>query len=73
MLLLGLLICTAASAAPDLYLRGDVSGWNAQPAYKFTQDGDIYTLKLAKLSGAFKIADASWGSDNYGGDGGNID
>lgn len=69
MLLMALLVCVAANAAPDLYLRGAISGssWPALEKYKFTQDGDIYTLNVDKLSGQFKIADKNWGADNYGG------
>ena len=61
-----------AQAYDDVYLRGDISGngWPAVPAYQFsTNDGVTYTLELEKLSGQFKIADASWGSINYGGAG----
>lgn len=43
-----------------LYLRGEVSGWNATETYKFTQEGDTYTLHVASLSGPFKIANSDY-------------
>lgn len=66
--LVAVLCSVAVSSAADLYLRGDVNGWGATAAYKFqTTDNDTYTLDVAELSGSFKIADASWGTHNYGG------
>jgi len=68
-LMLALLVgAVTAMAAPDLYLRGAISGndWPALEKYKFTQDGDVYTLSLDKLNGEFKIADKTWDIANYG-------
>lgn len=53
----------------DIYLRGnDYSNWDITAENKFTDLGNnIYELKLARLSGQFKLADADWDSVNYGG------
>ena len=50
----------------DIYLRGDLNGWNTDNKLKKNADG-IYELHLANLEKSFKIADASWGEINYGG------
>lgn len=53
----------------DIYLRGDMNGWNAVDEWKFnTTDGVIYTLANVNIeaSQGFKVADASWGSINFG-------
>ena len=57
----------------DIYLRGEISGWEATEAYKFAYTGvssfgeQMYELILSEgLTGEFKIADASWGEINYG-------
>ncbi len=62
------MLLTSSLFAADLYLRGAVTSWAAQDAFKFTTtDGKIYTLeKEFDLYGEFKFADASWGADNYG-------
>ena len=59
----------------DVYLRGDVSGWEATDAYKFeyvernASGEQVYRLLLPNgLTGSFKVADASWGTVNYGAD-----
>lgn len=59
----------------DVYIRGDMNGWGAADDWKFTSvDGVNYTFEckgdtkiLANQN--FKIADASWGAVNYGGNG----
>ena len=66
------LSCFAAGASVgniDIFLRGDVSSWQAQDAYRFTRvaNEDIYMLKLDRLSGQFKIADKDWSKINLGG------
>ncbi len=63
-----------APAATDVYLRGGFTGidWPAVDAYKFTDCGAEgsarkYTLYVKDaISGAFKVADGSWGSVNFG-------
>ena len=45
---------------PDLYLRGEMNEWEAQDAYKFTRNENIYKLEVATLSGAWKIGSADW-------------
>ena len=58
---------------PAIYLRGGINGWAADDSYKLTStDGDYYVATYpagseVEISGAFKIADASWGTHNYGG------
>ncbi len=62
LLLLAAVLCSAMQlSAQDLYLRGmTVPGWFDQTqygdTYKFTQNGDVYTLNVAEINGAFKIA-----------------
>lgn len=54
---------------PDIYLRGDNFGtnWSADEANKFTREDNVYTLKVAKLSGKFKIAGSEWATGpNFG-------
>lgn len=62
-------------AAPEVYVRGVMNGWNPSPDWKFTnvswdataQTG-VFTIDCSIPAGqAFKIADGSWGSVNYGG------
>lgn len=60
----------AYAQAPDLYLRGSMTGWepsDCTDANKFTTtDGENYTLSLDKLEGEFKIATNSWSAYNLG-------
>jgi len=63
-----------APESAEVYVRGDNSSWNADEAWKFTDCGTkdaarIYTLFLTDgkvLNGQFKIADADWGTVNFG-------
>lgn len=69
---------TKPVAAPDVYVRGDMNNWlngGLSDTWKFTnvswdataQTG-VFTLDCSIPAGqAFKIADATWGSINYGG------
>lgn len=53
----------------DIYVRGGMNGWGAEDAWKLTTtDGVIYTLAGVSIASdvQFKIADASWGTINYG-------
>lgn len=53
----------------NLYLRGNVTNWKVNDAYKFTETetAGIYTLENVKLQGYFKIADSLWKNYNIGG------
>lgn len=71
--LLSLVACAAAitsASAADLYIRGGNFGWNAadcKEANKFTDNGDgTYTITLETLNSGFKIADSTWGANNWG-------
>ncbi len=57
--------------ASGIYLRGEVNGWGATSEWEFSDEGDgMYSLYDKTLSGAFKVADASWSSAcNYGSNG----
>lgn len=56
-----------------IYLRGEVNSWGAPDDWEFSNEGDgNYVLYNKSLSGAFKIADSSWASVNYGSNGNNI-
>lgn len=53
----------ANAANPELYIRGAQFGWDANnctAANKFTENNGVYTLKLDKLNGSFKISDKKW-------------
>lgn len=42
---------------PDLYLAGELNDWhNTEAEYRFSRNGDIYTLAVPELSGNFRIA-----------------
>lgn len=57
-----------------IYLRGDVNTWSPVEEWEFSDLGNgEYILYDKTLSGAFKVADASWSSAcNYGSNGTNI-
>ncbi len=46
----------------NLYLVGELTGWEGpDEAYKFAQDGNVYTLSLDNgLTGTWKIYDGTW-------------
>ena len=52
-----------------VYLMGEMGGWQPRDEYRFARiDGQpVYTLKVASLDGAFKIADPTWTEVNFGG------
>lgn len=54
-----------------IFLRGEVNGWGAVTDWEFSNEGDgSYVLYDKELSGAFKVADATWSSAcNYGSNG----
>ena len=54
-----------------IFLRGEVNGWGAITDWEFSNEGSgTYVLYEKELSGAFKVADASWSSAcNYGSNG----
>ncbi|MCM1336693.1 MAG: CotH kinase family protein [Candidatus Amulumruptor caecigallinarius] len=66
-------ICSVTAYAaelPDIYLRGGdlVGGWNSvSEQYKFTKEGDTYSLHLDNLNGLFKIASEDWRTVDFGG------
>ena len=51
-----------------IFLRGEVTGWSAITDWEFSDEGEgNYVLYDKELSGAFKVADASWSTAcNYG-------
>lgn len=57
--------------ASGIFLRGEVNGWAAITDWEFSNEGNgTYVLYDKELSGAFKVADANWGSTcNYGSSG----
>lgn len=60
---------------PTLYLRGDVIKWDADNDTKMSESSGTYTKTVNSLSAktySIKVADSSWGSDNYGLDNGTI-
>lgn len=57
--------------ASGIYLRGEVTSWNAIDEWQFSDEGNgVYVLYDKTLTGNFKVADASWSSAcNYGSNG----
>ena len=60
--------------ASGIYLRGEVNSWGSPADWEFSDEGDgVYALYDKTLSGAFKVADASWSSAcNYGSNGSQV-
>ena len=47
----------------EMYLRGDMTdSWSCRDAYRFSRQGDTYTLHLDRLDGEFKISGTDWNS-----------
>ncbi|MBR3648414.1 MAG: DUF4886 domain-containing protein [Paludibacteraceae bacterium] len=61
-------LATTLIMAQDLYVRGAHNSWAANAADKMTETSPgIYTISNYIITGAFKIADASWSSTaNWG-------
>lgn len=46
---------------PTMYIRGTQTGdWSVNDDYRFSREGDTYTLHLDALDGHFKISNADW-------------
>lgn len=62
---------TDGEGYPLMYLRGAKIGpegqWAAVDDYKFSREGDTYTLHVDRLEGEFKISNDDW-TDNFGAD-----
>jgi hypothetical protein len=59
--------------APDIYLRGPISNWEAKDEYKMTlaaeksaNDEYVYSITLNNMKGCFKIGGADWSVVDYG-------
>lgn len=57
---------------PIVYLRGDfANNWSVSDSYKFTRNGNTYTLVIGKNNpvkeSKFKIADEDWSDIDFGG------
>jgi len=65
-----LLTASQASAGSGIYLRGSMNNWGTSSDWEFqaTDDSNVFTLTGVSLSNGvlLKVADASWGSINYG-------
>lgn len=52
---------TDGDGYPTMYVRGDQTGdWSVNEDYRFSREGDTYTLHLDALDGHFKISNADW-------------
>lgn len=51
-----------ADGYPEFYVRGNLGGsnWAAEERFKFTRQGDVYSISLDALDGEFKISDDDW-------------
>ena len=57
---------TDGDGYPTMYVRGDQTGdWSVNDDYRFSREGDTYTLHLDVLDGHFKISNADW-TYNFG-------
>jgi len=58
-----------ADGYPVFYLRGDkiAPGWKVDESYRFTREGNVYTLSVAELTGDFKVSNDDW-TINFGGE-----
>ncbi|MDE6008475.1 MAG: CotH kinase family protein, partial [Muribaculaceae bacterium] len=54
------------TSMPEVFLRGDVNGWNASSEYKMTYENETYTIHVNELNGKFKFASADWNTINFG-------
>ena len=60
-------------AGSGIFIRGGMTNWDPLPEWEFKDEGNgVYTLKDKEINGKFKVADASWGSLNYGVSGGTL-
>lgn len=54
----------------DMYVRGDMNGWGTDAAWQFetTDQENVFVLNNVTISAGvmFKIADATWGTCNFG-------
>lgn len=59
-----------AGLPTGIYVRGDMNGWGAEPAWEFltTDKANVYIIEGVSIpqGTGFKIADSSWGSINCG-------
>ncbi|MDE6284056.1 MAG: CotH kinase family protein [Muribaculaceae bacterium] len=53
-------ILSASAELPELFLRGEISGWDCKNEFKFQYADGAYSLHLDQLYGQFKIADRTW-------------
>lgn len=68
-----MIVALSAAASSGIYIRGGMNGWGTSEDWEFSDEGNgVYALYDVTLSGQFKIADASWGTINYGGDGSKV-
>ena len=68
-----MIVALSAAASSGIYLRGGMNGWGTSEDWEFSDEGNgVYALYDVTLSGQFKIADSSWGTINYGGDGSKV-
>ncbi|MDE6811816.1 MAG: hypothetical protein K2J15_05635, partial [Muribaculaceae bacterium] len=60
---------TPTPSAETLYVVGDMTGWSADPSYKMTKNGNVYTLTLPNgLNGEWKINNGTWDMNFGAGD-----
>ncbi|MDD2962144.1 MAG: T9SS type A sorting domain-containing protein [Muribaculaceae bacterium] len=60
--------CYTETEGSGIFLRGDITGWNALPTYEFVKNSDTeYVLENVKLQGFFKVAKFDWAKLTLGG------
>lgn len=56
----------------EIYLRGEINGWDTSMPFKYIKEDGLYYLTNISLSGEFKVASADWTTVDFGGDGLNL-
>ncbi len=51
---------TDSEGYPIIYLRGTATKWATNESYRFSRNGEKYSLHLSSISGQFKISDTNW-------------
>ncbi|MDE7109392.1 MAG: CotH kinase family protein, partial [Muribaculaceae bacterium] len=54
---------------PVIYLMGERTGWQPNPQYMLTRQGDTYSIHLNEFDGRFKFATDDWTTVDFGGTG----
>ncbi|MDE5975699.1 MAG: CotH kinase family protein, partial [Muribaculaceae bacterium] len=65
--LLAAALPAVAQDFPDIYIRGEFSGWDARQEYKLNRENNHYSISLQNLDGKFKFGSIDWTTADLGG------